>query len=367
MRTPLYEIHKNSGAKMVDFGGWEMPLQYTSIIEEHVNTREKAGLFDVSHMGEIIVKGSSAKEILNKFITNDLNILQTKKIAYSFLTNENGGVVDDLLVYKINDNEFLLVVNASNTDKDYKWLIEQTSNLPGNFEIINCSQKYGQIAIQGPNSQAILQKLTPYNLDRLNFFTFEYIWVCGIEEFIVSRTGYTGEDGFEIYCAQSDTEEIWNAILSAGGDEGIKPVGLGARDTLRFESALPLYGHELNEDITPIEAGLKMFINLGKQDFLGKNILEKQINDGVQRRLTGIELIDRGIPRDGYRVEKDGRDVGYITSGTYSPTFKKGLAMAMLSTDIIQPDNEVDVVIRDNKIKAKIVKLPFYKKKRIIF
>jgi len=363
MKPPLYEIHKSSGAKMVDFGGWEMPLQYTSIIDEHVNTREKAGLFDVSHMGEITVKGNSAEEILNKLITIDLNLLQTKKIAYTFLTNEKGGVVDDLLVYKINDNEFFLIVNASNTEKDYNWLIEKTSNISDDIEIINCSDEYGQIAIQGPYAQSILQKLTPYNLERLSFFTFEYIWVWD-KEFIVSRTGYTGEDGFEIYCRSSDTAEIWNNILSAGVDAGIKPIGLGARDTLRFESALPLYGHELSENITPIEAGLKMFVNINKDDFLGKNILEKQISNGVQRKLTGIELIDRGIPRDGYRVEKDGEDVGYITSGTYSPTFKKGLAMAMLSTDIIQPDNEVDVVIRDNKIKAKIVNLPFYKKKR---
>jgi len=363
-KTPLYEIHKNSGAKMVDFGGWEMPLQYTSIIDEHINTREKAGLFDVSHMGEILVKGNSAKNILNKFITNDLNLLHQKKTAYSFITNEKGGVVDDLLVYMLSDDEFLLVVNAANTDKDYNWLLEKTKNIPGDFEIINCSQDYGQLAIQGPCAQTILQKLTDYNLDNINFFAFDYVTVCGKENVIVSRTGYTGEDGFEIYCAQSDTEEIWQKILSAGVDEGIKPVGLGARNTLRFESALPLYGHELGEDITPVEAGLKMFINLGKEDFLGKNILEKQINEGVQRKLTGIELIDRGIPRDGYRIEKDGKDIGYITSGTYSPTFKKGLAMAMISTDIIQPDNEIDVLIRDNKIKAKIVKLPFYKKKR---
>jgi len=364
MKTPLYETHKNLNAKMVDFGGWEMPLQYASIIDEHINTREKAGLFDVSHMGEITVKGSSAKEILNELITNDLNLLQAKKIAYSFLTNEKGGVVDDLLVYKISGDEFLLVVNASNTDKDYQWLIEKTSDMPGDFEILNRSHEYGQLAIQGPSAQVILQKLTGFNLDNITFFTFDSIIVCGKENVIVSRTGYTGEDGFEIYCDQSYTVEIWENILAAGVDEGIKPVGLGARDTLRFESALPLYGHELNEDITPVEAGLKMFVNLGKEKFLGKNILEEQINGGVQRKLTGIELIGRGIPRDGYRVEKDGKDVGYITSGTYSPTFKKGLAMAMLPANIVQPDNEVDVVIRDNKVKAKLVTLPFYKKKR---
>jgi len=367
MRTPLYETHKNLGAKMIDFGGWEMPVQYTSIIEEHLNTREKAGLFDVSHMGEITVKGSSAKEILNKLITNDLNLLPAKKIAYSFLTNEKGGVVDDLLVYKINDDEFFLVVNASNTEKDYQWLKEKITESPGEIEIINCSKDYGQLAVQGPCAQPVLQKLTGFDLDKINFFTFNNIQICG-REVIVSRTGYTGEDGFEIYCQQSDTEELWNNILLAGENEGIKPVGLGARDTLRFESALPLYGHELSDDITPIEAGLKFFVNLTKDDFLGKDILEKQAGEGVQKKLTGIELIDRGIPRDGYRVEKDGRDIGYITSGTYSPTFKKGLAMAMLSAEYIQPgiELEVDVVIRDKKIRAKTVKLPFYSKKKKI-
>jgi len=366
MRTPLYETHQNLGAKIVDFGGWEMPLQYTSIIEEHLNTREKAGLFDVSHMGEITIKGYAAKDILNRLITHDLNLLPTKKIAYSFIMNENGGVVDDLLVYKINGDEFFLVVNASNTDKDYKWLKEKTAGI-SDVKVINQSKEYGQIAIQGPLAQTILQKLTGFNLSKIGFFAFDYIKVCDIDA-IVSRTGYTGEDGFEIYCRQSHTKEIWNEIIIAGKNEGIKPVGLGARDTLRFESALPLYGHELSDNITPIEAGLKFFVNLQKEDFIGKDILKKQADKSTQKRLTGIELIDRGIPRDGYRVEKDGVDIGYITSGTYSPTFKKGLAMAMLSNspDIIQPDSQVDVIIRDKKIKAKTVNLPFYKKKRRI-
>ena len=349
--TPLNMAHKKLGAKMVDFGGWEMPIQYTSIIEEHLATREKVGIFDVSHMGEIVVKGD--KSVLNRLLTCDLYALRPKKIAYSFLLYENGGVVDDLLVYMIDDNEYLLVVNASNTDKDYEWV---NDNIGQEVEVINRSSSYGQIAVQGPFAQSVLQELTDVDLNQISFFTFDYAKVCGVEA-IVSRTGYTGEDGFEIYIDRSQTEEIWNNLAARGA----MPIGLGARDTLRFESALPLYGHELSADITPIEAGLKFFIKLDKAEFLGREVLEKQINEGTDRQLVGIELIDRGIPRDGYRVEKGGKDVGYITSGAYSPTFKKGLAMALLE---MGTDCEVDVVIREKRVKAEIVKLPFYNRRK---
>jgi aminomethyltransferase len=359
-RTPLYESHKKLGGKMVDFGGWEMPIQYTSIIEEHTATREKAGLFDVSHMGEILLKGSSVKEALNRLVTGNIFSLTPKKALYTFLTTETGGVVDDLLVYMINDNEFLLVVNASNTDKAFAWLKEKTAG--AGVELTNCSGDYVQISIQGPFAQTILKKITDFDLGQMKFFTFDYVELCG-EKVILSRTGYTGEDGFEVLCSPSRAEEIWNRLLEAGKNEGIKPIGLGARDTLRFESALPLYGHELGNDISPIEAGLKFFVKLNKDDYLGKNVLENQVEHGTEKLLAGIEIIERGIPRDGFRIEKDGEDVGYITSGAYSPTFKKGLAMALLKTDIVQPGNEVDVIIRDKKVRAKIVKLPFYNKK----
>jgi aminomethyltransferase len=277
---------------------------------------------------------------------------------------EKGGVVDDLLVYMIDDDEFFLVVNASNSDKDFLWLKSKVAELSSEVEVSNLSPEYGQIAVQGPQAQTILQKLTEFDLAQIRFFAFDYVPLCG-ETAIVSRTGYTGEDGFEIYCKAALTEEIWNALLQAGEEFGIQPIGLGARDTLRFESALPLYGHELGEDITPIEAGLKFFVKLDKGDFLGKGILEQQVEQGTARVLAGIEITGRGIPRDGYRIEKDGEDVGYITSGAYSPTFKKGLAMALLRTDIVQLDNELDVIIRDKKVAAKIVKLPFYKKVRV--
>jgi len=363
-RTPLYKAHTGLGAKMVDFGGWEMPIQYSSIIEEHLAARQRAGLFDVSHMGEITIKGRGAKEVLNRLITNDLNLLQGNKAIYTLLPNERGGVVDDLLVYGISEEEFFLVVNASNTDKDYAWLSEKVAELSDAVEVTNRSNEYGQIAVQGPTAQGILQKLTDFDLNQIRFFYFDYVEICGTRA-IVSRTGYTGEDGFEIYMEQAHAREIWGSLLAAGAAEGILPVGLGARDSLRLESALPLYGHELGDDITPIEAGLKYFVKLNKNDFPGKQILEKQIDEGAKRRLVGLELVERGIPRDGCRVEKDGMDIGYVTSGAYSPVFKKGLAMALLTAEAIEPEGETDIVIRNKRVKAKIVKLPFYRKKTL--
>ncbi|MCL2342863.1 MAG: glycine cleavage system aminomethyltransferase GcvT, partial [Firmicutes bacterium] len=336
-RTPLYEVHQALGAKMVDFGGWEMPLFYTSILEEHRATREKAGLFDVSHMGEIAVKGAGARAALDKLVTCDLGALSPKKIAYTFLMNENGGVVDDLLVYALGDNEFLLAVNASNTDKDYVWLRGKLAGSPA-VALQNRSAGYGQLAVQGPSAQEILQTLTNFDLGQIGFFAFDFVPLCG-DDVLVSRTGYTGEDGFEIYCDSPRTEELWDALLRSGGSL-LRPVGLGARDTLRLESGLPLYGHELGEGITPIEAGLKFFVKLNK-DFLGKEILERQISEGAARKLVGVELIGRGIPRDGCRIERDGADVGYVTSGTYSPSFQRGLAMALLDAGAAEPGAEV--------------------------
>ena len=362
-RTPLYEEHLRRGARMVDFGGWDMPLQYTSIIEEHLATRERAGLFDVSHMGEIVVRGKAAKAALNRIVTNDLNLIRQYKVIYTLMLNKNGGVVDDLLVYMIDDDEFLLVVNASNTDKDYEWLKGNVAAFSADIEVNNRSADYGLLAVQGPSAQAILQKLAEFEVSGIKPFTFEFATLCGTEA-IVSRTGYTGEDGFEIYCDSQHAEAIWNGLFAAGKEEGLQPAGLGARDTLRFESALPLYGHEVSDSISPIEAGLGFFVKLGKGDFLGKDVVEKQAVDGTGRRLAGIELLDRGVPRAGYRVEKDGEDVGFVTSGMHSPTFKKGLAMALLSVNAVQLDNDVDVVIRDKRVKAKIVKLPFYRRRR---
>ncbi len=367
-RTPLFEEHQAMGAKMVDFGGWDMPVQYTSIIEEHLATREKAGLFDVSHMGEILVKGRGSREALNRLVTNNLAALEPGKIIYTLLPNDRGGVVDDLLIYMLGEEEFFLVVNASNTDKDYAWLVRQLEVLAvaepalAQVRAENASADYAQIAIQGPAAQEILQKLSVYDLNQIKFFRFAQTEVLN-QPVILSRTGYTGEDGFEIYCGRSAAVSLWRELLAAGKEEGLLPVGLGARDTLRFEAALPLYGHELSEEITPIEAGLKHFVKMDKCDYPGKEIIKDQMENGPRRILAGIELVERGIPREGYVIAKDGQPVGDVASGTHSPTFKKGLATAFVPPSLAAIDTELDVIIRDKPVKAKVVQLPFYRKK----
>ncbi len=364
-RTPLFEAHKNLGAKLVDFGGWEMPVQYSSIIEEHTTTREKAGLFDVSHMGEILVTGKDAKKYLNMLVTNDVNLLVPKKVIYTLIPNDNGGVVDDMLIYMMSDEEFLLVVNASNSDKDFAWFEKKFAKLSGgSVKVENQSAQYAQIALQGPCAQEILQTLVDYDLNKIEFFFYDYLTIDGVSA-IVSRTGYTGEDGFEVYCCTTQVEKVWNKILEAGKPFGLCPVGLGARDTLRFEAGLPLYGHEISDTITPIEASLKFFTKIDKGDFCGKPVIEEQVVNGAKKKLIGLELIGKGVPRADYRIEKDGADIGYITSGTHSPTFKKGLAMVLIDTAFAKVGTEVDVVIRDNRVPAKIVKIPFYKKKTL--
>lgn len=367
-QTPLFGEHQAMGAKMVDFGGWDMPVQYTSIIEEHLATRDKAGLFDVSHMGEILVKGRGSREALNRLVTNNLAALEPGKIIYTLLPNDRGGVVDDLLIYMLGEEEFFLVVNASNTDKDYAWLVRNLEELaaaePSLAEVAaeNVSAQYGQIAIQGPAAQEILQKLSACDLDQIKFFRFQQTEVLN-RPVILSRTGYTGEDGFEIYCDPEAAVSLWQGLLAAGKEKGLLPVGLGARDTLRFEAALPLYGHELSEEITPVEAGLSFFVKLDKCDYPGKEIIKDQIEKGTQRTLVGIELVERGIPREGYVIAKDGLPVGHVASGTHSPTFKKGLATAFVPPALAAADTELDVIIRDKPVKAKVVKLPFYRKK----
>lgn len=361
-RTALFEAHKSLGAKLVDFGGWEMPIQYGSIIDEHNATREHAGLFDVSHMGEIGVSGKGCGEALNRLVTNDVAAMISKKVIYSLIPNEHGGVVDDLLIYMLGEDDFLLVVNASNTDKDFAWFTEKFHEIDPDIKVVNLSSRYGQIAVQGPLAQEILQSICDFDLNGIKFFYFERLSLLGAET-IVSRTGYTGEDGFEIYCETADSEKLWNALLAAGKDKGLLPVGLGARDTLRFEAGLPLYGHELGDDISPIESSLKFFVKLDKPDFIGRDTILRHAENGTETRLAGIELIERGIPRPGCRVEKDGVDIGYCASGTHSPTFRKGLATAFIKTEFAAPGTEIDVIIRDKAVKAKVVKLPFYKKK----
>ena len=322
--------------------------------------RNRAGLFDVSHMGEISIKGADAEQFIQHLVTNDISKAKEYQAVYSPMCYPNGGVVDDLLIYKYNREHYLLVVNASNTDKDYEWIL---NNKSGNVIIENISASLAQLALQGPKAQAILQKLTDYPLDAIKFFCFAPEVIIDDEKAIVSRSGYTGEDGFEIYIASDKVATLWDKLLEVGKEDGLVPVGLGARDTLRFEAALPLYGNEFSAEITPLEAGLGKFVKLDKVDFIGKEALVMQKEQGIKRKLVGIELIDGGMPRSHYDVVKDGKNIGFLTSGSFNHATKKGVAMALIASEYATEGNELEVVIRNKNIKAKIVSLPFYTKK----
>lgn len=358
--TPLYENHCKLGGKMIDFGGWMLPVEYTGIIEEHKRVREAAGLFDVSHMGEITLMGRDAEKSLQHLITNDIASAGEHKVIYSPMCFENGGVMDDLIVYKYSNEHYFLVVNAANTEKDFDWIQD---NISGDVKAENDSNKYAQLAIQGPEAESIIQKLTKTSLSEIGFFYFKPDVAIGGIKVILSRTGYTGEDGFEIYIPSDMASTIWDMVLEAGKNKGLLPVGLGARDTLRFEAALPLYGHELSKDITPFEAGLDHFVKLNKDEFIGKDALLLQKSDGLKRKLIGLEMLDRGIPRNGYDVSANGNKIGYVTSGSYSPSLGKNIGMALIETGYSDMETELDVIIRNRPVKAKVVKLPFYTKK----
>jgi aminomethyltransferase len=361
-RTPLFDVYKQYGAKTIDFGGWELPVQFAAgIKKEHEAVRTKAGLFDVSHMGEIEVTGRDSLMYLQKMMTNDVSALTTGSAQYTAMCYEDGGTVDDLLIYKLAEEHFLLVVNAANIEKDYEWL---NDHLQGDVRLVNRSEQMAQLALQGPLAGQVLQKLCPEtNLNEIGFFQFkENVNIAKIPA-LVSRTGYTGEDGFEIYCDVQNAVKLWEDILAAGKDEGVLPCGLGARDTLRFEAALPLYGQELSADITPVEAGIGFAVKVNKNaDFIGKAVLKEQREQGSLRKLVGIEMVDRGIPRHGYPVLKDGRQIGFVTTGTQSPTLKKNIGLAIVATEFSQLGTEVEVEVREKRLKAQIVKIPFYKK-----
>lgn len=358
-KTPLYPLYANYGAKVIDFGGWALPVQFSSILEEHEAVRKRAGLFDVSHMGEVDVRGVDSLKYIQKLITNDASKLENDKAIYSPMCYLDGGTVDDLLVYKYSDHHYLLVINAANIEKDFAWFKE---NLEGDVEIDNISDKISQLAIQGPLAEKILQKLADFDLATIGFFNFRRdVELNGIKA-LVSRTGYTGEDGFEIYLDNADAPKLWEMILEAGKEEGILPCGLGARDTLRFEARLPLYGQELSKTITPIEAGLGYFVKFDKGEFNGRDVLLDQKTNGPKRKLVGIEMIERGIPRTHYKVFVGEEEIGEVTTGTQSPTLKKNVGLALIKTEYASIDNEVAVEIRDKKVLAKIIKTPFYKK-----
>lgn len=362
-KTPLYDEHLKLNGKIVDYSGWFLPLQYEGLIQEHEAVRNDAGIFDVSHMGEIMVKGKDAFEYLQYLLTNDLSKLRDNQVMYTFMCYPDGGVVDDLLVYRYNQEEYLLVVNAANTDKDFKWIIDNKKNY--NIIIENISNQVGEVALQGPKAQLILSKLTDIDLSEIKYFHLRRdVNIAGVNT-MVSRTGYTGEDGFEIYANGDDIVKVWKSILDIGEEYGLKPAGLGSRDTLRFEAALPLYGHEISENVTPLEGGYKFFVKLDKaNDFIGKAALSKQWNEGLKRKLVGFEMIERGISREGYEVYKDGKKIGYVTTGYMSPTLKKNIGNALIEADEAKIGNEIQIKIRNRSVKAKIIDRRFLKNKK---
>jgi aminomethyltransferase len=358
-KTPLNAAHRRAGAKMVEFAGWEMPVQYRGVIEEHLAVRSKAGLFDVSHMGEIEVRGADALEFCQRLTANDLARLQLYQAQYSLLLNDHGGVVDDVIIYRVKPEAYFICVNASNIDKDFAWLVSHKGG--GDVEVENQSAMYAQLALQGPAAEAILQPLTTQSLAAINSFQFQFADVAAIR-CMVARTGYTGERGFELYCHVEEAESLWDALMEGGEPHGLVAVGLGARDTLRLEKAYPLYGHELDDSTTPLEAGLEWVLKLTKPTFLGRERLLAQKQQGLMRKLVGLEAIEPGIPRDGYSVFKDEVKIGVVTSGTKSPSLGRAIALAYVAGAEAYIDNRVEVEIRGRKIATKTVPLPFYRR-----
>ena len=353
--TCLHDRHVKLGALMSPFGGFDMPIQYAGITEEHNAVRRHVGVFDVSHMGEVRVKGPDAYKYVSHIFVNDVTGAPDGQIFYGMMCYENGGVVDDLLVYKVNDNEYFLVINASNIDKDVAWIMKNAEGF--DVEITDESPIYGEVAVQGPEAEETVEKVLGIPVKDIPFYNFKTFPIDG-EEVIVSRTGYTGEDGFEIYGSHDYIRRVWDKLM----DAGVQPCGLGCRDTLRFEVGLPLYGDELADDITPLEASLSMFVKLDKPEFIGKEALAAQKAEGVKRRIVGIELEGNAIPRHGYPVEVNGEKVGEITTGYRSISTGKSVALAMIDKPYDKMGTEVEVRIRKKTFPAKVVKKRFYEK-----
>ncbi|MBQ5835441.1 MAG: glycine cleavage system aminomethyltransferase GcvT [Bacteroidaceae bacterium] len=355
-RTCLYEKHVALGAKMVPFGGFEMPIQYTDIADEHNAVRQACGVFDVSHMGEVLVEGPDAERYVQHIFTNDVAGAPIGKIYYGMMLHPHGGTVDDLLVYKMAEQKFFLVINAANIDKDYAWMLAQKDGM--DVAVINQSEQYGQLAVQGPQAEALTEKLLGLECAELAFYTFKTIDVDG-ETLIVSRTGYTGEDGFEIYGSHAYIQKSWDVLLNSGE---VKPCGLGCRDTLRFEVGLPLYGDELTDELSPIEAGLGMFVKVEKEEFIGKEAVAKQKAEGVSRKIVGIELAGRAIPRHGYDVEAEGKVIGTVTTGYNSISTGKSVCMALIDIAYAKLGTPVQVRIHRKLQDGVVTKKRFYEK-----
>jgi aminomethyltransferase len=358
LRTPLFDTHVASRAKMVDFGGWNMPVQYSGIVDEHNAVRTGVGLFDVSHMGEIIIRGPESAKLVEYVSTNKAANLKVGQAHYSALLYEHGGIVDDILVHKVSDTEWFLCVNASNQDKDFEHI---KANNSFDAEVDFASPRFAQIAIQGPKGRATLQKLTKTDLSAIKYYWFTDGEVCGVPARI-AHTGYTGEDGFEIYIAPDEAARLWRELLDAGAEFGVKPAGLGARNTLRLEAKMALYGHELTASINPLEADLAWIVKFDKGDFVGRAALEKSLAQGLTRKLVGFEMTERGIGRDGYEVWVDGAAAGWVTSGGPSPTLNKNIGLCFLPIDKAEPGLPIQIQIRNAPVAAVTVPTPFYKR-----
>jgi aminomethyltransferase len=357
--TKFNNLHKNLGAKMVDFAGYEMPVQYSSIIAEHKAVRNSVGVFDVSHMGEVFISGEKALEHVQHITTNDASKLTPGRVQYSTMCYPDGGIVDDLLVYNLAKNEYMLVVNAANIEKDYRWMVE---NNEFGADIKNLSDDYSLLAVQGPDSEKVIQKLVSNNLD-LEYYHFRVDKIAGVD-IILSRTGYTGETGYELYFTgdESDAEKLWNSIFEAGKEFDIQPVGLAARDSLRLEMGFCLYGNDIDETTNPIEAGLGWITKLKKEEFIGKDVLRKEKEEGTKRRLVAFISDERFFPRQGYEITSNGRNIGNITSGTVSPVLEKPIALGYVNSEFKTAGTIVNFLIRGKEVPAEVIQLPFVKK-----
>ena len=362
-KTALNAVHRQLGAKMVEFNGWDMPVEYSGIIAEHLAVRAGVGVFDVSHMGDIRVAGTEALAAIQHISINDASRLAIGQAQYSAMLYPQGTFVDDIIVHRLGEQEYLIVINAGTREKDFSWVRENTRQFDCAVE--NLSDDFTQIAIQGPRGVDVVQKLTDTNLSAVKFYWVTRGAICGLKDILIARTGYTGEDGFEIY-VPSDEEtsaRVWNEVLEAGKEFGILPCGLGARNTLRLESKLPLYGHEISDTINVWEAGLDRFCKMEKSEFVGREALDKAKSAGLERTLVGLEMVERGIARDGYRIlNSSGQQIGYVTSGSYAPFLKKNIALAYVPPELAEVGSEVLVEIRNQRVKARVVPTPFYKR-----
>lgn len=354
--TAFNQIHKDLGAKMVPYAGFEMPVQYAGVNQEHLIVRNGVGVFDVSHMGQFFIKGPEALELLQYIGSNDASKVKIGQAQYTCLTNEKGGIVDDLIIYRMSQDEWMLVVNASNIDKDWEWINKHNKF---EVEIENRSDQLSLLAIQGPKAIEAMQSLTDVNLAEIPFYNFKVAEFAGVKDVIISATGYTGSGGFEIYFDNQYAEMMWEKVMEAGKDFGIEPCGLAARDTLRLEKGFCLYGNEINEDISPLEAGLGWITKLNK-DFIGKDVIAQQKENGIEKKLIGFKLIERGVPRQDYKIlDENENEIGVVTSGTQSPVLKEGIGMGYVKTDLAEVGNQILIQVRNKTIKAEIVKTPF--------